>query len=443
MNSLFETYLKLTGYDINLASNELKRIQSLPIEEFRNWQDEKKWWIAKHHYDNNPFYRKKVGNCFPNKWEDLPIMEKSDLQDDLGKLFSNGYNRKNTYIANTSGSSGHPFFFAKNKEAHAMDWALIKDRYNWHGLKLNSKQARFFGIPLEKWAYRKEKIKDWLMNRVRFYVFDLSDNVLQDYLSKFKKIKFEYIYGYTNSLVLFARYLIRKKIVLNDICPTLTHCITTAEVLTAEDRYLLSKAFSVRVVNEYGTSETGQMAIEDSQGDWLLAEETTYFEIINNEWDIVNGTDYGRIIITDIDNKSMPFIRYNIGDVGKINHDDSTNQKYRKLAELLGRENDMIILPDSRKLPGFAIVKPFDYYLAENLSNYTGALKEFVFRQTKPNEFILDIVIDRDFTNNEIERIKHIIKSSLKSDVNIFINRVKKIKREKSGKLKQFHSELC
>ena len=86
-------------------------------------------------------------------------MEKSDYQHDLENLLSQGYTRKNTYISNTSGSSGHPFFFAKNKEAHAMDWALVKDHYGWHGLKLNSKQARFYGIPKEKWAYSKEKIK--------------------------------------------------------------------------------------------------------------------------------------------------------------------------------------------------------------------------------------------------------------------------------------------
>ena len=139
---------------------------------------------------------------------------------------------------------------------------------------------------------------------------------------------------------------------------------------------------------------------------------------------LVSNGNEGNIIVTDFDNKAMPFIRYNIGDIGVISKNFTKNGRNKKLEHLLGRENDMIILPDNRKLPGFAIVKPFDYYLAENLSNYTGALKEFVFRQTKPNEFILDIIMDRDFTNNEIERIKHIIKSSLKSDVNIFINRV-------------------
>ena len=93
---------------------------------------------------------------------------------------------QNVYISNTSGSSGHPFYFAKNKEAHSMDWAIIKDRYNWHNLELNSKQARFYGIPLETLTYSKEKMKDYLMNRIRFSIYDLSDEVLWKYLGKFK-----------------------------------------------------------------------------------------------------------------------------------------------------------------------------------------------------------------------------------------------------------------
>ena len=441
MTTLFETYLKLAGYDINLASNELKRIQSLPLEEFRKWQDEKKWWIAKHHYDNNPFYRKKVGNYFPDKWEDLPIMEKSDYQDDLDTMLSKGYNKKNIYIANTSGSTGNPLFFAKNKKAHAMDWALIKNRYSWHGLKLSSKQARFFGTPMKTTTMYQEKIKDWIMNRVRFPVFDLSAATLNDNLDEFEKTRFDHIYGYTNSLVLFARFLIRNEIVLKDLCPTLTHCITTAEVLTKDDRVTLENAFGIQVINEYGASEVGLIAFEKPNNEWLLSEEILFYETIN-DMGLVSNENEGNIVVTNFNNKAMPFIRYNIGDIGVISKNLTKNGRNKKLEHLLGRENDMIILPDNRKLPGFAIVKPFDYYLAENLSNHTGDLKEFVFRQTNPNEFILDIIMDRDFTNNEIERIKHIIKSSLKSDVNIFINRVKKIKREKSGKLKQFYSEI-
>ena len=43
---------------------------------------------------------------------------------------------------------------------------------------------------------------------------------------------------------------------------------------------------------------------------------------------------------------------------------------------------------------------------------------------------------------DEIEKIRYVINSSLDCDINLFINRVEKIDRSKSGKLKQFYSEL-
>ena len=437
MITVFELYLKLIGCNIRDAGNKLNLIQSLSPEEFRKWQDNKKWEISRYHYENNSYYRKKVGNYFPNKWEDLPIMEKSDFQDDLEKLLSKGYTRKNTYIANTSGSSGHPFFFVKNKEAHTMDWALIKDRYNWHGLKLNSKQARFYGIPLEKWEYRKEKLKDWLMNRVRFSIFDMSDKTLEIFFKKFMKTKFEYIYGYTNSLVLFARFLLRENIVLKNICPTLSCCITTSEVLTVEDRRILNSVFGVRVINEYGSSETGQMSIENSQGDWLLAEETTYFEVLNNEGGKVDEIDYGKITVTDLDNKAMPFIRYNLGDIGIISKELSGNGKNRKLEKLLGRENDNIYLPSGKISPGFTL-----YYVSRSILESTGVLKEYIIRQTKLDEFIFEVVTNEPLTKYQENDIKKKVEMYLEPGLNLVINRVEKIERPPSGKIKHFYSEI-
>lgn len=437
MITLFETFLKLTGYDISLASNELKRIQSLSSIEFRKWQNDQKWQIARYHYNNNPLYREKVGDHFPNKWEDLPIMEKSDYQDDLDKLLSTGYTIKNTYIANTSGSSGHPFFFAKNKKAHIMTWTIIKDRYSWHGLKLNSKQARFYGIPLETTSNRQEKIKDLIINRVRFSVFDMSDEILKKYLNKFKKVKFEYIYGYTNSLVLFARYLIRKNIVLKDICPSLLFCITTSELLTPEDRKILSKAFGVGVVNEYGVSEAGAIvAFEDKKNNWLLNKETQFIEIIDRNRKTIADGKVGDIIITDLINKAMPFIRYRVGDIGAIKKDILVDG-YQVLDSLQGRINDNIQLPSGKVSPGLTF-----YYISRSILESSGVLKEFIIRQTKLDTFVFDIVTNRDLFESEIYDIKHKMEAYLEPGLNLVINRVPVIKRPPSGKIKHFYSEL-
>jgi phenylacetate-CoA ligase len=53
-------------------------------------------------------------------------------------------------------------------------------RYGWYGIDLNkSYQARFYGIPMDFIGYQKKRIKDFLSNRFRLPVFDLSNPSLK------------------------------------------------------------------------------------------------------------------------------------------------------------------------------------------------------------------------------------------------------------------------
>ena len=108
------------------------------INAFEKWNHEKKWNLVKHHFENSKKYKSLFQGQLPKNWGDLPIMEKTDYQDDLSNLISTCYDLKEVYVSNTSGSSGHPFFIAKNKIAHAITWAIIKDRFSYHGINLNS-----------------------------------------------------------------------------------------------------------------------------------------------------------------------------------------------------------------------------------------------------------------------------------------------------------------
>ena len=56
-------------------------------------------------------------------------------------------------------------------------------------------------------AQIKERAKDFLSQRYRFTIFDLSDQVLEGFLKHFKTKKFDYINGYTSSIVLFAKFV--------------------------------------------------------------------------------------------------------------------------------------------------------------------------------------------------------------------------------------------
>ena len=316
--SFLEFSLKLKGFPLAEAEKELSRIKNLSDADFRIWHEKKRRDIVKYHFENNEFYRSRFKDKLPERWEDIPLLVKTDYQKSGYNLISKPYTKKEIYSGYTSGSSGHPFNYYKDKFAHAMTWALIKDRYTNFGLTLDSRQARFYGIPLEKKDYYMEKTKDFLSNRVRFPVFDLSDKMLEKFLSKFKTEKFDYVYGYTNSIVLFARYLLKIKVVLKDLCPVLKICICTSENCTEEDKIIIEKAFGVKAVNEYGTSEVDLIAFETESGKWLLSNENIYIEVIDDNGDQITGGGEGRILLTALHNKAMPFIRYEIGDKALI-----------------------------------------------------------------------------------------------------------------------------
>ena len=146
-----------------------------------------------------------------------------------------------------------------------MTWALIKSRYSAYGIKMNSKQARFFGISLKSSSWINEKLKDYIMNRVRFPVFDMSNEKIDTFLSLFEKKKFQYIYGYVNALVLLSRRLIENQKTIKEICPSLKCCITTSEMLTPFDRDILETAFGVPIINEYGVSEVETLSLLKTQ----------------------------------------------------------------------------------------------------------------------------------------------------------------------------------
>lgn len=436
MISLFDISLRLNGFPVKKAKAELDEIVNLSEEEYVLFLQNKKKEIVDFHLKNNTFYKNLVGNKTVEKWEDLPILNKQNLQKPLEERLSKGYSRKDVYINKTSGSSGTPFVFAKDKYSHALTWASNIMRFGWFGIDFNhSLQARFYGIPMDFIGYQKERIKDFLTHRFRFPVFDLSDEVLEKFPKKFKTKKFDYINGYTSSIVLFAKYLEQKNIVLNEVCPTLKACFVTSEMLFESDKKLLEKQFGIPIINEYGASELDLIAFENPNGEWQINAETLFVEILDENNKILPYGEEGRIIITALFNKAHPFIRYEIGDIGILD-EKSTPQK-PILKKLIGRTNDIAILPSGKKSPGLTF-----YYVTKSIIEDDGNVKEFIIKQTKLDSFEIEYVSDFELNKTQIQKIEKAISLYLEPNLNFSFNRKTVLGRSKSGKLKQFKSYL-
>ncbi len=424
--------MKLNGFPISIASQEFYAKKKQSNRERANS-------ILKFHLANNAFYKSflsahGIANIF--NWNEIPIIQKKDFQVNIDEIITRGLNKKSLHIHNTSGSTGTPFYFAKDKFCHAMNWVEIDLHLLKHGINIGeSKQARFYGIPMSGLKYYKERFKDFLANRYRYPVFDLSEAKLEKVLEDFEVKKFEYINGYTSSLVVFAKFLIERGIVLKNICPTLRVAFPTSEVVDDLDRATIEKGFGVKVRNEYGAAELDILAFEDEDGDFVLNEETLFIEILDDNNQPVEPGIEGKIIVTSLYNKAMPFIRYELGDRAilseKIKHGN------RVLDKVVGRTNDIIKLPSGKISPGLTF-----YYISKKLLESGGRIKEFIIVQKSIDTFTFKYVSNFELTESDKIELQMAMDTYLETGLRFDFIKCEFIERTKAGKLKHFFSEI-
>lgn len=432
--NLFDLTLKLNGFPVERAQDELSSILAVKEVDFDAYIENKKNEIFQYHLQNNAFYKGFIGSRSISNWSDIPVMQKHHLQKPLHERLSTGYTRKNVYINKTSGSSGDPFVFAKDKFCHALTWVNIMRRFEWYNLNFNhSWQARFYGMPLDFISNRKLRIKDFLSHRYRFNIFDFSDPALEKMIRKFRKTKFDYINGYTGSIVLLAKYLQKQDLFLDEICPSLKVCIVTSEMLFDHDKDLLEERFRIPIINEYGSAELDIIALESPEGIWMINSETLFVEILDDNDQVLPNGQEGRIVVTSLYNKAHPMIRYEVGDIGIL--DEKSTFQRPILKKLTGRTNDIAILPSGKKSPGMTF-----YSITKKLFDDEGNVKEFVITQTKQDTFEIEYSSERELQQKEIAHIENVLSQFLEPNLNYNFYRKDKIKRSASGKLKQFKS---
>lgn len=437
MFSIFDLSLKVNGFPIEKAKEAYQKIIVVPENEFEAFSNQIRVEIVSYHLSKNSFYKSLFKNPVSDfsieNWNQLPILTKTDYQKPLSERLSSDFNIKNVYINRTSGSSGDPFIFAKDKFCHAMVWSSIYYRFGWYGLNLNhSYQARFYGYPLEFLNKYKIKIKDFLSNRYRLPIFDLSDDALRNFVSIFSSKKFDYINGYTSSILMMAKFLEKENLILKKVCPTLKVCIVTSEMLFEEDKILLEKQLGIPVVNEYGASELDIIAFQNTNDEWLINTENLFVEILDDQNNPLPFGQEGNIVVTALYNKAHPFIRYKIGDIGVL---EKISPKKIILKKLTGRTNDFALLPSGKKAPGMTF-----YSITKTIMEEDGNLKEFVITQVEKNSFDIEYVSEKPLSTEQTTFFEKKLTDYLEEGLLFNFIRKEKLERSKSGKLKQFKS---
>ena len=138
----------------------------------------------------------------------------------------------------------------------------------------------------------------------------------------------------------------------------------TGEYLTDLVRVKLIEVFNCRICNQYGCNEANSIASEFNDNRLHCHSSNVYVEIIEDGQTVPYGTE-GDIYITSLTNNAMPFIRYKIGDRGRL---INSGLKSPILELTLGRASDFVIDEGNVKLPAYIFIRPIEH-INEKIGN--------------------------------------------------------------------------
>jgi len=410
--------LYVTGSKIPKYLKEIKRIEKLSREELKRYQEEKLKKLLLHAWENVPYYKKVLsesevvvdGKVNLNSFDKIPILTKDIIRNEGKNLYSLDYRKRKFYTNSSGGSSGEPVTFIQDK--HYDEWNIANKI--WYkfiaGQDVGEKELRLWGSERDllqgKESFRV-RLRNWLYHRKEFNSFKMSENEMKGYAKEWNKFRPSWIECYAQSVYGFAQFIKTNNL---SIHPPKKGILTSAGTLYPEMKKLIEEVFHCNVYNRYGSREVGDMACGKDK--LRLSVWNHHLEVINN-----------RIYVTTLNNFSMPFIRYGIGDIGKMSKDRLWLEKIQ------GREMNMFKTKEGKLIPA-----EFFIHFVGVVYN-KGFISKFQVIQKDYDLIEIKVVIkNKEEFNAYKKNIEKSIKQVMGKNCRIKWSFVKEIKTNKSGK---------
>jgi phenylacetate-CoA ligase len=286
----------------------------------------------------------------------------------------------------TGGSSGEPLHFDLDFNSHDRREAARQRGYGWAGAGPGTKQLFLWGVPLGQrpwWRRCKDLLYHQLQRRLVLNCFELSDERVPHFLRQLNRYRPDVIVAYTNALYTFARCLEQRG--LTPFAPR--SIIVGAEKLYPFQRKLIERVFQAPLFETYGSREVMLMGAECDRHQGLhVTMEHLLVEILEDDGTPTPEGQEGNVVVTDLFNYGMPFIRYATGDRAVAGWGTcSCGRGLPLLRRVVGRQLDVLETTDGRRIPG-----EFFPHLLKDVPE----VKRFQVVQNTPDHIELRLVLD-------------------------------------------------
>lgn len=387
-------------------------------------------------YEFSPYYRRAIKNEVGPivDWTGLdpfqllarlPILEKSDLRENLNNIVSTDPRRKTVAITHTSGTTGTPMAIEKDSESVQRTFSEWERYYRWMGLPPRFRSVRLSGRIIVKPDAARPPY--WILNRTSRQLFmstyHLTPQNMSAYIKKLNAFQPHLIDGYPSAIYVLARF-INETGARVEFKPTALS--TTAETLFDYQREEIARAFGCPVFNQYASSEGAPWIVQCRKGGHHLWTDTGVFEFENTR-KAEDGRTLADLVVTSFRSRKTPLIRYNIGDTVTLAPPDSLcpcGSAFPLVGGITGREEDTLYTP----------ARGYVGRLDTAYKGLRGILRSKIV-QTEDDRIEVYVVPTAGYSEAVEEELRSNLRSRL-GDITIAIREVESIPLSSNGKFK-------
>lgn len=418
---------------------QLEKSQFYTRKEIEKIQTKKLKYLLDHAYNKIPYFNNifKFNDLKPSDirtiddLEKIPMQKRKTIKNNLSELFSESSKKGKIMKDFTSGSTtGERLKIFRDQECINQSIAAEIRSYYWYNINyLHEKFYYLIGADYDiEWEKKLgKKLKFLFSNTIKLSPIQLRTNAFENFLSKIEKYNRRVIYGTPTGICRMIKILNERDKKIN-----IDVVISTDSLLLKQQRKFIKDFFNCDVYEVYGTSEVWSVAFECPQHNgYHLTSENVIMEVVDDNGQRANNAEKGHILLTDLSNFVMPFIRYDIGDIGILS--DETCHCGRNL-HLIKPVYDQLVYRDSQYIVSLDNKKIFLPELSFIVDDFN-KVSNFQIIQQKTKDINLIIVKEKNYDKEYEDYIKSKLLEKL-GNVSVFIDYVKDIQPDYNGKHK-------
>lgn len=342
---------------------ELERTQYLPTAELAARQIERLTELVQRTYAQNDFYRARFDAVglhpatmkLPEDFTRLPVLTKADVRAAGQSMLSRNADPKRLFQFKTGGSTGTPLKLYATEHCSELRNAAARRSDRWCGWEPGEPIGAVWGNP-ERPRNLREFTRDLLLSpTVYLDTMHLDDSAVEEFAREWRASGATMLFGHAHSLYLLACYC--ERLSIDGIKPR--GIISSSMMLMPHERATIERVMRTKVTDRYGCEEVSLIACQCERHDGMhLNIDHLFIELLGPQGQTVAPGQPGSVVVTDLINHAMPFLRYRVEDVAVAsNRVCACGRGLPLLESVTGRVADFLVLHDGARVAGVSLIE--------------------------------------------------------------------------------------